>query len=135
MHGEILATLLLARNLSERPIYRVGMRQLMEGRFPAKTSHSITQFARSSTDCRMVRHRALLPDERNAFGSANKSETGGGGVGRMVILPALRYFGLMPVKAMHRTPPFALDPRQVGSSLLVHHAFPKLTSWLRLSVG
>ena len=47
-----------------------------------------------------------------------KARHGGGGVGRMVILPALLYFGLMPVKAMHRTPPFALDPRQVGSSLV-----------------
>ena len=48
--------------------------------------------------------------------------------------PRIALFWLdVPVKAMHRTPPFALDPRQVGSSLVGGSS--RLTIGLQLSVG
>lgn len=62
-----------------------------------------------------------------------KAKQRGGGVGRIVIPPALPFSGFMPAIAMHHTPPWELEARQVDSSLAVHHKFPKPTRRAQLS--
>lgn len=54
-------------------------------------------------------------------------------MGGIVIPPALPYSGFIPAIAMHHTPPFKLDARQVDSSLAVHHKLPTPTAWMQLS--